>query len=94
MFDFQNKNLKQMITNNLYRKKQIFIVSHEVKVVTMKAVIILVYLCICYSSAVYVTTLGDCTNYPLVGNTRVYEKAYKDAVKKKTIKFPTVSNLK
>ncbi|XP_055298767.1 uncharacterized protein LOC129566663 [Sitodiplosis mosellana] len=55
----------------------------------MKAVIILVFLCIVYSSGEFVTTLGDCTNYRLVGTSRAYEKAYKNTIRRKTIKFPT-----
>ncbi|XP_031624865.1 uncharacterized protein LOC116341752 [Contarinia nasturtii] len=54
----------------------------------MKVVILLAILCVVYSSAEYVTTFGDCTNFPLIGRSRAYEKAYKNTIRTKVIKYP------
>lgn len=89
-----------MITNNCLEKNnhkyynQTIAISKEMKSVTMKAIIILVFICIGYCSTEYVTTLGDCTNYTLVGRDRVYAKAYKDKIRSRTIKFPKVSSFR
>lgn len=58
-----------------------------------KVLFFIFFLCVYYSTAEYVTTLGDCTNYKLIGRDRVYEKARKNEINTKVIKFPKVRNL-
>lgn len=55
----------------------------------MKIVILLAVLCV-ISNAEYTTTLGDCENFPQIGRSRAYEKAYKNTIRTKVIKFPMV----